>query len=239
MLLFVLAGCVSYNEQTNAGNALYYGERYEEAVLVYQAAQINDPDRPEAYMNLGLALLSEGDYNGAEAALKQALQTTDSELAAEAYYNLGNVYFEMAAYEDAIGAYQQTLLINPDDEDARYNLELAWSFAALATPTAIEQQTQPEQQQANTMTPTPNPGDDLPPTPTPPPQAPEDTTTPEVPGIAPEGTIIPNTPMPRVGGPMTVEDAMELLDAIQQDLHTLREFQEITVTPDAEGGKGW
>lgn len=43
---------------------------------------------------------------------------------ARAYYNRGNALARMGRFEDAIGAYDRALELNPDDEDAAYNREL-------------------------------------------------------------------------------------------------------------------
>ena len=39
-------------------------------------------------------------------------------------YNLGNALARLGEFEPAIGAYEQVLAINPDDDDAQYNLDL-------------------------------------------------------------------------------------------------------------------
>ncbi|HVL02483.1 MAG TPA: VWA domain-containing protein [Dongiaceae bacterium] len=87
------------------------------------------------------ALLGEGQ--AAEAAKKftrpdwkgaSAYKGGDSESAAEqfrqqkdadGYYNLGNSLTELGQYDDAIAAYDKSLELNPDDEDARANREIA------------------------------------------------------------------------------------------------------------------
>lgn len=125
-LLVLLAGCaVNPAERNNTGNALYGQGDYSGAVNAYQLAQVTAPDDPVPYYNAASALAMDGDLQMATLALEQAIKTADTPLQARAYYNLGNVYMALGQYADAVGAYQQTLLRQPDDADARYNLELA------------------------------------------------------------------------------------------------------------------
>jgi len=44
------------------------------------------------------------------------------------YYNLGNAYFKTNNIPKAIVNYERALLLNPNDEDIKYNLELANTF---------------------------------------------------------------------------------------------------------------
>ena len=67
-------------------------------------------------------------------------RNTTSEIEADSYYNLGNTMMAQEKYAEAFEAYKNSLKINPNDEDARYNLEYArWKL--------IQQQQQQQQQQ--------------------------------------------------------------------------------------------
>ena len=41
------------------------------------------------------------------------------------YYNLGNAYYRAGQVAGAVWAYEKALILNPNDEDARYNLAIA------------------------------------------------------------------------------------------------------------------
>lgn len=154
-LLVILAGCaVNPAERNNAGNALYGQGDYTGAADAYQLAQVAAPDDPVPYYNAASALAMDGDLQLAVLALEQALKTADTPLQARAYYNLGNVYMALGQFADAVGAYQQTLLRQPDDADARYNLELA-----------LRQITPPPNERGGDATPTPESGDSSQPSP--------------------------------------------------------------------------
>lgn len=238
----VLTGCgVNAAERNNAGNILYAEGDYDGALQAYQVAQVAAPDIPQPYYNAASALTQSGELEAAQQALELALQLADEDLTAQAYYNLGNVYFQMEAYADAVSAYQQVLLRDPDDQDARHNYEMALNRVLPMTPTALEQQVEPELGQTDPeTTPTDQPGALDGPTPTPPPQEgpPDLTATPVASGDQAGGEFSTTlTPMPE--GPMTIEDAKRILDTVHQDQRTLQEFLRDVATPSTPPSEDW
>lgn len=212
LVAVMLAGCdTDPAERLEAGNAHFQAGDYRDALGAYQAAQVAAPDWPEPYFNAGSALARLGEYEQAAATLNRAIAVGDPALAAKAYYNLGNVYFESGDYSAAARAYQGALLLNPEDHDARYNLELALRRISPPTPTPADEQPEPTAGE----TPTDAPG----PAPT------TETTTPT--GAAP-------TPSPQpLAGTLAPEEAEQLLDAAQRSQRTLREVLQ-RLTPQAE-----
>lgn len=223
----LLAACgTNIAERNNAGNRYFAREDYDAALQAYQAAQVADPDRPEAYFNAAAALAQDDELIRAVDALNEALETADDNLAAEAYYNLGNVLYSMTRYDEAIAAYQEALLRRPDYDDARYNLEIALLRYVPPTPTAQEQKTEPQQDNTDPeTTPTNQPRGFDDPTPTIPPQDFDLTATPER-GEGGGGDEDSTTPIPQSEGELTVEQAERLLDQIQQDQEALSEYLE-------------
>lgn len=227
----LLAACAGVPERVHTGNRHYRGEEYDRALRAYQAAQVLDPDRPEAYFNAGSALVGMLEYERAVAALEQSLRSAEGGVAVSAYYNLGNIYFEMGRFQEAIRAYQQALLIDPGADDARYNLELALLRYVPATPTAIEQQTEMDEDRTDPdTTPTPEPGGMDGPTPTPPPIELDLTATPDS-GEGDNGEDESTDPIPQSQGELTVEQAERLLDQIQQDQEALRDYFQEPAAP--------
>ncbi len=226
VISLTLTSCeVNPAERNNAGNTLYEQAGYADAVDAYQAAQVAAPDAPESYYNAASALANTGRLESAVEALEQALKTADAELTTKAYYNLGNVYFDMAQYDKAIEAYREVLLRQPNDEDARYNYELALS--RLPSPTPEDQSSDPQ------ATPTNNPGGQQDSTPTP---DMGQTPTPQSENGQNQDSAAP-TPMPE--GTLSVEDAERILDAVQQNQRTLREYLERFIAPVQPSGKDW
>lgn len=242
VVILFIAGCSGSAELNNSANGYFQSGNYDTAINTYRSAQVTSPDDPAAYINSASALAASGDLDGAAAALEYVIGTGDPTYRAHAYYNLGNIYFQMGRYVDAVTAYREVLLMNPDDEDARYNMELALGHIRLPTPTAIEQQTEPDNAQADTSaTPTNNPGGFDGPTPTPPPQdAPPDlSATPTVFGNTDDGRIGEGTPLPQEGGDMTVNEAERVLDSVEQSPRTLREYLQDIATPQPPAGQDW
>jgi tetratricopeptide (TPR) repeat protein len=219
-LMFLVGACeVNPVERNNAGNNLTVGENYEAAVQAYQISQVLNPDAPQAYYNAAIALAESENLNTAAKSLRKALETADEDLIEAAYYNLGNVYFRM-------GRFKEVLMRNPDDADARYNMELALAFGKLPTPTAIEQKTEPDEGETDPdITPTDQPNALTGPTPTPPRIAdePDLTATPQG-GTGDFGANTPSTLVPQTEGELTEEEARQLLEDIQQDIQALSEF---------------
>ncbi|MEM7344829.1 MAG: tetratricopeptide repeat protein [Chloroflexota bacterium] len=137
LLAVILSGCgASAARQNNRGNQSFGEEDYNEALENYASAQQEEPDLTEPYYNAGNTYHEQDDLESADSQLKQALRTAEGELAQNSYYNLGNNFFKAEDWGSAIAAYREALLINPDDVDAKHNLELA-----------LQQQQQEQQQQ--------------------------------------------------------------------------------------------
>ena len=143
IILLALAGLATACKPSAAGKYLKEGneafaeEAYQEALAAYQAAQIKEPELVEPYYNAANALYRQGQYEAALQQLQMALSFAEDEsLAQKSFFNLGNTLFNKQDPGTAVAAYTDALLLNPDDQDAKYNLELA-----------LQQQQQQEEQQ--------------------------------------------------------------------------------------------
>jgi tetratricopeptide (TPR) repeat protein len=247
LMLFLVSLPVYYPERNNSGVQLYLQGDFEGAIRAFEAAEVNAPNQAAPYFNAASALAEVGRLRAAEAALQQALLRSDDEtLVQQAYFNLGNIYFELALYEDAILAYREVLVRDPANEAARHNYELALSKRqATPTPTMQEQNTNPEQDQTDPEAqPTSNPADqqnDSEPTPTP--------TNPVSPLNEEQPTLVDDlggTPGPldataEAGsmGMSPLEEIERQLDAIQDNQRSLREFLNDLSTPGPFNERDW
>jgi Ca-activated chloride channel homolog len=127
----------SIGKLNQGGNEAYSRQAYDEAQIAYQDASAEDPALAEPYYNLANVLYRKGGFDQALDPLVQALsRTSDQDLAQNSLYNLGNNAYSLEDWKAAVEAYKQALLLNPNDRDAKYNLELA-----------LQQQKQQEQNQ--------------------------------------------------------------------------------------------
>lgn len=115
--------------------ALFDQGRYEEAEREYRQALARDPGSAEVHYDLGATAIRLREHEAARPHLEIASRTGDRRLRQWAFYNIGNTRLEPVVLDlseeprddlvAAIVAYKRALLLDPDDEDARWNLELA------------------------------------------------------------------------------------------------------------------
>lgn len=235
LLLLALSGCVvNPAERNNAANWYYAQGDYRTALRAYELAQVNAPDAPEPYYNAASALAAMERWQSAIAALEQAQRSGDEALTAASYFNMGNIYYDAALYDEALAAYQQALRLDPLDADARYNYELVLRRLPQ------EQESEPTPDGADpTATPTPESGDTGETTPTPPAESTPDVTQPPVAGDAGGQGELRSTPTPQPEGPLTMEDVERQLEAVEQDQRTLSEFFSVLTPPAPPAEREW
>lgn len=139
MCFSVDARADDYRKLITEGNRLYEEGNYDEALNKYREAQIERPEAGEIQYNIGSTLYRQGAFKESAEIFPNATTTDDSRLEAHTYYNQGNAFFRQQDYPQAIEAYKQALKLNPEDEDAKFNLELARK--------KLKEQMKPQQQQ--------------------------------------------------------------------------------------------
>ncbi len=129
-IVFILLGIFTANSgfatvgsSMRRGNSLCGKEKYEEALKNYQEALVVEPDNPKIHYNIGRALYRMEEYDEAICELELGLLSKDREFQAWNLYNMGNCHFEKGELDAAISAYQNTLLLGPNDVEAKQNLE--------------------------------------------------------------------------------------------------------------------
>jgi len=126
-----------YGKAVREGNKALSEGNLEGAIERYDAAAAEQPDAFLPKYNQGTARLQSGDMEGAAQALLDAVQSTDDAAEqSDALYNLGNLLMAGQQYQEAAGAYIESLKRQPNRKDAIYNLNRA-----------LEKQKQQEQQQ--------------------------------------------------------------------------------------------
>jgi Ca-activated chloride channel family protein len=114
-----------FRSDINQGNNLYYKGQYDAAANKY-IKSIKKNNNPIALFNLGDTLYRQGKYSESSLAFAQLTQEAGNiRIKQKAFYNMGNASFRQEDYQQAVDLYEDALKIDPKDEDARYNLELA------------------------------------------------------------------------------------------------------------------
>ena len=105
-------------------NGMFARGDYQAALAAYRDLQKSAPDAPELSINAGNSLHMLKDYSRALPDYAKAIDATDLRLRAIAQYDRGNTLFRLGRLEDARDAYRETLRLEPDDRDAKFNLEI-------------------------------------------------------------------------------------------------------------------
>lgn len=144
LLLFVLchnnASSQNENKLIRQGNKAYSRNEFKDAEIDYRKSLEKNDGSVKAKYNLGNSLYRQDDYEEAAKMYHDvAFKDTDKHTRAKAFHNLGNSLVESKKYSDAVKAYKNSLRLNPDDIDTKYNLEYAKRM--------LQQQQQQQQQQ--------------------------------------------------------------------------------------------
>ena len=132
MLIFFLFMIVSI--QTSAqndrqlireGNRAFRSGKIAEAETAYRKATTANPANSEAHYNLGCVLLKQKNDKAAETEFSQAATLSkDKQQQSKAHYNLGFIEQQRHNYQEAIKHYENSLKLNPKDDDALVNREI-------------------------------------------------------------------------------------------------------------------
>lgn len=105
---------------------LYDQGRYLDAKKAYEILDMDYPGQVQFRYNKGCAAYKAKEYSAARAAfLSVARRSKDNNMRFNAFFNLGNSAYKEGAFNQAIEAFKEALALKPDQEDARYNLELS------------------------------------------------------------------------------------------------------------------
>lgn len=107
------------------GNQHYVQQKYDQALEYYNQAGHKLQKEPKVHFNRGAALFKLGRYDPAQQAFKNSASSEDPDLRKKIFYNLGNTHFAQGNLKDAKINYRKALEIDPNYDDARFNLELA------------------------------------------------------------------------------------------------------------------
>ncbi len=111
------------HKQVAEGNKLYAEERYDEANNKYRDALIESPESSIVNFNIGDVQYKKRNFEEAVKSYEQATSSDDIIVQSKSYYNIGNTLYKMGKLPESILAYKKAIELNPEDVDAKYNLE--------------------------------------------------------------------------------------------------------------------
>lgn len=130
VLMFLLTASSSSAQEENTyirkGNALYKKGEVDKSLPEYKKATEINPLNPLANYNLGNAFFRHDNWNESVQAYENAIANADNNSFKEkSYYNKGVSLSKLKKLEESIEAYKNALKLDPNDEDARHNLQKA------------------------------------------------------------------------------------------------------------------
>ena len=123
------------------GNSQFSKGKYSESEVLYRKA-IDQNTVPDASFNLGDALYKQKKYEDACKNFMENVNQVDNRLKkSNSFFNLGNSLLSAQKIKESIDAYKNSLKLNPQNQEAKYNLAFAQDL--------LKQQEQQQQQQNN------------------------------------------------------------------------------------------
>jgi Ca-activated chloride channel family protein len=119
------------------GLALEREKKYDEAIKAYQEALVLEPDNVRIHYDLARALYERQQLPEAADHFQLGALTRSRTLRARTLYNLGDTEYRQHQLDRAIAAYTLALVQQPDDAEAKQNLEYCLKIKA-------EQKQQPD-----------------------------------------------------------------------------------------------
>jgi Ca-activated chloride channel homolog len=102
---------------------LFQAGKYSEAAQEYGQLSQKEPNELRHAYNQGLALFKNQQFEEAVQGFARAAQSSDTQLAADAFFNLGNALVAKGQLQEAAGSYQEVLKRFPQDKAAQENLQ--------------------------------------------------------------------------------------------------------------------
>ncbi|MBI5527507.1 MAG: tetratricopeptide repeat protein [Deltaproteobacteria bacterium] len=134
------------NADVKSGNEEYSDGKFDQALLHYENATKSTRESPESRFNRGDALYKQGKFDEARDDYVKAAAGGDRKFKSSALYNLGNTFAKGGRIQEAIDAYIKSLMLDPKNADAKFNLELL-----LKREEEPQQQQQQQQQQQDPL----------------------------------------------------------------------------------------
>jgi len=114
----------SLYEKMKKGNELFEQGKHDESLNTFVDAQIEFPEDPKLKYNIASAHYRMKNYEEAvKGYLDVAATAQDAQLEEKALYNIGNAMYRQGKFQEAVEYYKKALELDPEDKDAKQNLE--------------------------------------------------------------------------------------------------------------------
>ena len=147
MIFIILLLIVNVSFSQDKGKTAYENGNYNDARLYYENILKSRENDNAAKYGLGVSAYKQNDIEGALSALKETTNTDDKVLASKSYYNLANILRESGEMEESLEYYKKSIVLNPEDKDAKINYELLKQTLKQQQDQQQDQQQQDQQQQ--------------------------------------------------------------------------------------------
>ena len=128
LFISLAVGAQNINSHISKGNQYYRQTQFDLAEAEYRKALQIDAANTTAQYNLANALQKQKKYDEAVQVLERLYgSATNNNLRSAAAYNQGVAYTKQKNLEASIESYKKALRLNPDDREARENLQKALS----------------------------------------------------------------------------------------------------------------
>lgn len=110
-------------QRMHQGNLDFAEGNYEKSKSVYEEIYLQNTKNDIAAYNLAGAEYKMKNLDNAIRLYENGLmQSKDDNIKEKMHYNLGNAYYEKGDMDKAVDNYKKALKINPENENAKYNL---------------------------------------------------------------------------------------------------------------------
>lgn len=142
--VFSLSAQQAVRKNIKHGNRSYNEQKYEQAAQKYEEAIRLDPNALEANFNLANTLYRQNEWDKSIEQQNHYLliEKDDIQKASSGWHNIGNAMLHKKELQKSMEAYKMALRMNPEDDEARYNLAVVQKMI-----NDEEQEQEDEQQQ--------------------------------------------------------------------------------------------
>lgn len=126
VMLYFSAFGQDWRDSLTVARDAYKKADYSKALKYYESAQKKAPDNVDLSDEMAQSAYKAREFEKAEKIYQQSGNSKKSNInKADNYHNLGNSRMKSKNYQGAIDAYKESLRLNPNDDNTRYNLSEA------------------------------------------------------------------------------------------------------------------